>query len=86
LLTPPLRLFKKYKGKLLEATVLADGSIEFQGQKHASCSTAASVARGTVTGRNPATNGWEFWKFTESSGKSVLLDELRQAFLQTRGG
>jgi predicted type IV restriction endonuclease len=85
LLTTPAKLFKKYKGRHFEATLFADGSVEFQGQKHASCSTAASIARGTVIGRIPATNGWQFWKFTASSGKSVLLDEVRQEFLQKRG-
>jgi len=76
----PLSLFKKYKGAELRATVLADGSVEFDGQRYDSCSTAASVARGTLVGGTPATNGWEFWKYRDADGKVQLLDHTRQLF------
>jgi len=47
LLPTPLALSRKYKGKVLQAMLHADGSIEFQGQRYATCSTAAEHARGT---------------------------------------
>lgn len=75
---PPLRLFCHYKGRDLEATVLADGRVEVQGERHASCSTAAAFARATVTGRNMSTNGWDFWKYEGADGKAHRLDELRR--------
>lgn len=75
----PLKIYKKYKGVNLTATVSPDGSVEFNGQRFDSCSTAASVARGTVVGGNPATNGWTFWKYTDADGKPRQLDYLRRS-------
>ena len=57
LVQPPLRLFRRYKGRLLEATLRPDGKVEFQGETYDSCSTAADFARSTVTGRRMSTNG-----------------------------
>lgn len=82
LLSPPVRLFCRYKGRDLEAKVLGDGQVEFNGEKYASCSTAAELARGTVTGRRMNTNGWVFWKLIGTSGKAVRLDSLRKQFQQ----
>jgi hypothetical protein len=76
----PLSLFKKYKGAELTATVLANGCVEFDGQRYDSCSTAASVAGGTIVGGTPATNGWEFWKYRDADDKAHSLDHARQLF------
>ena len=81
LLKTPLRLTKHYKGHDLEAKLLADGRIAFQGKIYATCSTAADHARATVTGRRMNTNGWEFWKVETPKGW-VYLDMIRQEFLQ----
>jgi hypothetical protein len=81
LLTPPVRLFRKYKGKILDATVLADGAVEFQGQRFDSCSTAADVARSTVTGRRMHTNGWVFWQYLDQEGKTRTLVDIRNKFV-----
>jgi hypothetical protein len=84
LLMPPLKLFRKCKGKTLEATLLANGSVEFQGVPHASCSAVASMARSTITGQSMATNGWEFWQYLDGNGKKLTLADARNAF-RTRG-
>lgn len=76
----PLKLYKKYKGANLLATVFADGSVEFNGHRFDSCSTAASVARGSVVGGTPATNGWVFWKYYDADGKLQQLDHARGLF------
>jgi hypothetical protein len=76
----PTRLFRKYKGQLVEATLLADGQIEFQGTRYRSCSTAAEQARATVTGRRMNTNGWAFWQFQDVKGNKCTLDSARKAF------
>src|SRR5205085_574332 len=39
-LSPPLRLFRRYKKTSLEGTLLPDGSVEFGGQPYPSCSAA----------------------------------------------
>jgi predicted type IV restriction endonuclease len=83
LIKPPLPLFRKYKGRLLEATLHADGSVEFQGTRHPSCSTAAEIARGTVTGRRMNTNGWSFWQCRDGDGKAKELIAIRTEFLAT---
>ena len=57
LLFPPTKLFRKYKGRVLEATLLPDGSVEMGGRPFPSCSTAAEIARSLVTGRKMNTNG-----------------------------
>lgn len=83
-LKPPLRLFRKYKGKVLEATLHQDGSVEFQGTRYPTCSTAAEIARGTITGRRMNTNGWCFWQFREGQGQAQELLEVRQRYLERK--
>jgi len=78
LITTPTSLFRKYKGKLLQATLQADGSVEFAGQRYSACSAAAAQARGSVIGGAPATNGWTFWQFRAAGNKVRTLDDLRQ--------
>jgi len=79
-ISAPLKLFRKYKGAELSASVVADGSVEFAGQRYDSCSMAASFARGTVVGGTPATNGWTFWKYRDADGKVRQLDHSRGLF------
>jgi hypothetical protein len=81
LILPPVKLFRKYKGQVLEATLLPDASVEFQGASYDSCSTAAEVARGTITGRRMATNGWDFWQHLDAHGKKVTLFDTRQRLI-----
>lgn len=81
LLAPPLRLFRKYKGHQLEATLLPNGKIEFRGSTYDTCSTAAEYARGAVTGRKMNTNGWVFWQYLDKDGKKQILDAVRQKMI-----
>jgi hypothetical protein len=83
-LKPPVKLFRKYKGRMMEATLLESGEVEFQGQRFATCSTAAEFARSTITGRKMNTNGWQFWQYTDGSGSSVELLDVRERFLKER--
>lgn len=76
-LAPPLRLHCRYRGQTFEASVLASGEIEFQGQRHSTPSAAASAARETVTGKPMATNGWSFWRFDGPDGQPWELGTLR---------
>lgn len=79
-LRPPLRLFRKYKGHLLEVTLQADGKVAFQGEAFDSCSSAAEMARKTVTGQRMNTNGWSFWQYEDGDGKRRTLDHARRRF------
>jgi predicted type IV restriction endonuclease len=81
LLRPPVPLFRKYRGTLLEANLLADGSVEFRGTVYKTCSTAAEVARGTITGRKMNTNGWSFWQFRDGEGQTKELIAVRGEYL-----
>lgn len=81
LLIPPLRLYRRYKGRMLEATLQLDGQVEFEGTVYRTCSTAAEQARSTVTGRKMNTNGWIFWQFDAGGGTSKTLDAVREQFL-----
>jgi hypothetical protein len=85
-LPTPLRLFRNYKGTLVEASLLADGRVQFAGTTYDTCSRAAEVARETVTGRRMNTNGWAFWQFDASAGKVTTLEPVRAAFLTLGSG
>jgi len=84
LLKPPLKLTKHYKGKDLEAKLLPDGAVRFQGKKYETCSKAATFARGTIAGRRMNTNGWTFWRYLNQDGKLVPLNNARQALLKRK--
>ncbi len=85
LLSPPVALFRKYRGTKLTAQLLPGGKVEFQGQTYDSCSTPAELARGTITGRRMNTNGWSFWKLIGVDGKVATLLDLRQRFMAMKG-
>lgn len=84
ILQAPLVLFRKYKGRLREARLLPNGSLDYAGKNYDSCSMAAAAARGSITGRPMATNGWDFWQFADGDGKRVPLDTARQQWLTSR--
>jgi DNA-binding transcriptional ArsR family regulator len=85
ILSPPVKLFRRYKGTRLEATLLGDGSVEFKGQRFQTCSGAAEAARETVSGGRMNTNGWVFWQYKTPDGKRLLLrDARRQVVTQVR--
>ena len=84
LLAPPVKLSRKYKGQMLEATLLADGSVEFQGKRHETCSAAAEAARAVVTGRKMHTNGWSFWQTRGDDGMLHDLKSARSRYLTLR--
>lgn len=84
-LATPLPLFRKYKGKIMEATLNADGSVTFQGKRFKTCSTAAETARSVITGRRMNTNGWSFWQYTDANGKKVTLFDARRTYIEKNG-
>lgn len=61
-----------YKKKPYKASVLADGTIRYNGERF----TSPSLAAVAVTNR--PMNGWGFWRFKDTSGEWVKLDALRQ--------
>ncbi len=80
LLAPPVKLFRRYKGQMMEAVLLADGQVEFQGTRYSSCSTAGEAARATITGHKMNTNGWTFWQTRGDDGKLHELAQTRGRF------
>ena len=76
----PLAIFANYHGERVEAIVEPSGQIRFQGQTHASPSTAANAAReagGFAGAAKVRTNGWDFWRFTDNDGTTKKLRTLR---------
>jgi hypothetical protein len=65
---------------MFQATVLADGAVEFAGNRFDSPSAAAEVARSTITGRRMNTIGWTFWQYRDANGQERNLADARQAF------
>jgi hypothetical protein len=84
-LKPPIRLFRKYKNRIMEASLYPDGTVEFQGKRYPTCSTAAEIARSTVTGRRMNTNGWSFWQYEDSEGKTETLLDVRERYMSVAG-
>jgi predicted type IV restriction endonuclease len=84
LLSPPVQLFRKYRGQRVESTLLPDGKIDYQGTVYDSCSTAAEVARQVVVGRRMNTNGWDFWQYLDQDGKRRTLAHARQRLLEAK--
>ena len=80
LIETPSTLFRKYKGKILEAILNPDGSVTFDSRNYTACSAAAAAARGSVIGGAPATNGWTFWQFRNADDQKQTLDDVRQRF------
>jgi hypothetical protein len=81
LLRPPVRIFRRYKGQDLEATILPDGMVECKGKRYPTCSGAADAARAAITGRPMNTNGWAFWQYRDNDGKTRHLELARKALL-----
>jgi hypothetical protein len=86
-LRPPAELVKDYKGQRLTATVLADGSVRWNGKTFDSISGAASAAKTSRdAGKgNPRTNGWRFWYVTTPEG-TVPLGDLRDRVRKPASG
>jgi Restriction Enzyme Adenine Methylase Associated len=84
-LKPPIRLFRKYKSRIMEASLYPDGTVEFQGKRYPTCSTAAEIARSTLTGRRMNTNGWSFWQYEDGKGKTETLLDVRERYLISEG-
>jgi predicted type IV restriction endonuclease len=87
LIRPPFRIGREYKGVHLTGLVRPDGKVEFDGQVYASLSTAAGMARKSVSGAPagrpyPQTNGWTFWMYSDEDGGELReIDHLRQNYL-----
>ena len=84
LLKAGVRLFCEYKGQTLEATLLADGDVKYEGRQYSSPSAAGAAARQTVTGRQMSTNGWKFWQ-VEVEGGAQTLRHIREAYRKGKG-
>ena len=61
-----------------------------QGESYTSLSTAGGVAR-VAAGATPlpgrkvaATDGWNFWRFTDADGQEQPINVLRQRYLAER--
>ena len=86
LIPPKVKLRKRYKKKVLTATVEPDGRIRFGTTVYDSLSQAGGAARATVVGlrddgRVPPTNGWTFWQVPMPNGEYVSIATLRQEYL-----
>lgn len=78
-LKAPLPLFAEYKDRRFEATLLADGQIEFQKKKYPNPSKAGSAAKAIVLGRTISSSGWDFWQFKDGDGTERTLDFARSS-------
>jgi len=84
ILRPPVKLCRKYKGQMMEATLLPGGGVAFQGTRYETCSAAAASARSTVTGKKMSTNGWCFWQTRDADGGLHELREAKAKYLEQK--
>lgn len=88
LLKTPIELERRYKKTHLKANIQADGKVVFDGKSYDSLSTAAGMARKSLTGgtpgqKYPQTNGWTFWQYhDQQTGRLEEIDTIRQRFLE----
>lgn len=78
----PLSIFADYHGVRIDAFVESTGEIRLDSQTFMSPSMAAVAARkqhGYTGSGKAATNGWTFWRFTDTDGTVKTLDALRHS-------
>ena len=74
-----LKIYKKYKNIRLEAEIIENNKIKFNGKIYNSPSSAAVAAIQSAGSKRPTEDGWRFWKYKDpKTGKEELLDELRK--------
>jgi hypothetical protein len=83
MLTPPLKVLRRYKETTLEAILLPDGKVEFQQHVYPTCSAAAHAALKSVKGRRNV-NGWAFWQYQSTDGVTHTLDDARKRFARSK--
>ena len=66
-------IYAEYKGKTYNAVVYSSGLIRLGGKKYF---TPTAAGKAVVDRRT--CNGWNFWKYKDSSGKLVALAKLRK--------
>jgi hypothetical protein len=71
---PPLEIFAKYYGVALSARIEADGTVSFEGERHASLTAAANAARRKVLDDRAKGGG----KRTGGGGRVARADESRR--------
>lgn len=76
-----IKIFGKYNNKTVHAFFypLNDDSekVEYKGELGYP-STAANNAKKEISGKETATNGWEFWKYIDEQGQEKFILELRE--------
>jgi hypothetical protein len=69
----PLKLRRRFKGRMFKARVARTGMVRFNGKIFTSPSLAAAAACGRRT-----CNGWTFWTYERARGYWAPLTELRK--------
>lgn len=74
-----LKIYKEYKNIRLEAEIIENNKIKFNGKIYNSPSSAAVAAIQSTGSKRSTEDGWRFWKYKDpKTGKEELLDELRK--------
>lgn len=74
-----LKIYKEYKNIRLEAEIIENNKIKFNGKIYNSPSSAAVAAIQSTGSKRSTEDGWRFWKYKDPKiGKEELLDELRK--------
>lgn len=74
-----LKIYKEYKNIRLEAEIIENNKIKFNGKIYNSPSSAAVAAIQSTGSKRSTEDGWRFWKYKDpKTGEEKLLDELRK--------
>jgi hypothetical protein len=78
------KLTAKFRGRSLEAKLLASGVVVFQGEEYQAPGPAAEAAARSVSGKKAFIDGWMFWKYQDKNGDWVRLKKARQEYMPTK--
>jgi len=73
-----IEVFASYKGQKVNAFFNPKTKkIKYNGQEFDSVSAAADQVKKDISGIVSSTNGWDFWKYTDSLSQEYFISELR---------
>ena len=86
IIKPEFPIHAKIKGRNFFAEIDGDGFVLLEGKRRTSLSMAGGIVRAMVSGKPDdglpyrRVNGWTFWHYTDTKGRSCRMDVLRKRY------
>ena len=88
LIKPPFSIHANFKRKDFSAEIDKDGFVLLDDRRYTSLSIAGGMVRASLSGKPSdglpyrRVNGWDFWKFKDSNGHMISINELRKQWIE----